>query len=100
MSNVTLSHALFEESVRVWSSYDFRVNPNHMTVLTSWYCYGSYFGLARVSTAWGFLREATTHAQLLGMHKEDTYKHDPLETSRKRVLYWLLFIEERCASKL
>ena len=40
-------------------------------------------------------REATTQAQLLGMHEEETYKHDPLDTSRKRVLYWLLFIAER-----
>ena len=33
--------------------------------------------------------------QLLGMHDEETYKHDPLDVSRKRVLYWLLFIAER-----
>ncbi|RYN15871.1 hypothetical protein AA0115_g12720, partial [Alternaria tenuissima] len=41
------------------------------------------------------LRDATTQAQLLGMHDEETYKHDPLDISRKRVLYWLLFIAER-----
>jgi hypothetical protein len=29
------------------------------------------------------------------MHDEETYKHDPLDISRKRVLYWLLFIAER-----
>lgn len=95
MSNMTLGHALLEESVRVRNGYDFRENPTHMTVLTSWFYSGSYFGLARENTAWGYLREATTQAQLLGMHDEETYKHDPLDISRKRVLYWLLFIAER-----
>jgi hypothetical protein len=95
MSNMTLGHALLEESVRVRNGYDFRENPTHMTVLTSWFYSGSYFGLARENTAWGYLREATTHAQLLGMHDEETYKHDPLDISRKRVLYWVLFIAER-----
>jgi hypothetical protein len=95
MSNMTLGHALLEESVRVRNGYDFKENPTHMTVLTSWFYSGSYFGLARENTAWGYLREATTQAQLLGMHDEETYKHDPLDISRKRVLYWLLFIAER-----
>lgn len=96
MSNLTLGHALLEESVRVRNGYDYRENPTHMTVLTSWFYCGCYFGLARENTAWGYLREATTQAQLLGMHDEETYKHDPLDISRKRVLYWLLFIAERC----
>jgi hypothetical protein len=95
MSNVTLGHALLEESVRVRNGYDFRENPTHMGVLTSWFYCGSYFGLARENTAWGYLREATTQAQLLGMHDEETYKHDPLDISRKRVLYWHLFMAER-----
>jgi hypothetical protein len=95
MSNMTLGHALLEESVRVRNGYDFKENPTHMTLLTSWFYSGSYFGLARENTAWGYLREATTQAQLLGMHDEETYKHDPLDISRKRVLYWLLFIAER-----
>jgi hypothetical protein len=99
MSNMTLGHALLEESVRVRNGYDFRENPTHMTALTSWFYCGCYFGLARENTAWGYLREATTHAQLLGMHDEETYKHDPLDISRKRVLYWLLFIAERWASE-
>lgn len=95
MSNMTLGHTLLEESVRVRNGYDYRENPTHMTVLTSWFYCGSYFGLARENTAWGYLREATTQAQLLGMHDEETYKHDPLDISRKRVLYWLLLMAER-----
>jgi hypothetical protein len=79
----------------VRNSLDYRENPTHMTVLTSWFYCGSYFGLPRENTAWGYLREATTNAQLLGMDDEETYKHDPLDISRKRVLYWLLFMAER-----
>jgi hypothetical protein len=95
MSNVQFGHILLEESVRVRRGYDYRENPTALTVLTSWLYCGCYFGLAKENTAWTYLREATTHAQLLGMHDEETYKHDPLDTSRKRVLYWLLFMAER-----
>jgi hypothetical protein len=68
MSNVGIGHVFLEESVRVRKSYDYRENPTHLTVLTSWFYCGSYFGLARENTAWAYLREATTQAQLLGMH--------------------------------
>jgi hypothetical protein len=95
MSNVQFGHILLEESVRVRRGYDYREGPTPYTVLTSYLYYGCYFGLAKENTAWTYLREATTQAQLLGMHEEETYKHDPLDTSRKRVLYWLLFIAER-----
>ena len=95
MSNIQFGYILLEESVRVRRNYDYRENPTPFTVLTSWLYYGCYFGLAKEKTAWMYLREATTQAQLLGMHDEETYKHDPLDTSRKRVLYWLLFMAER-----
>lgn len=95
MSNVQLGHILLEESVRVRRGYDYRENPTAQTVLTSYLYSGCYSGLAKENTAWTYLREATTQAQLLNMHDEETYKHDPLDTSRKRVLYWLLFMAER-----
>ncbi|KAJ8117998.1 hypothetical protein OPT61_g931 [Boeremia exigua] len=95
MSNAQFGHILLEESVRVRRGYDYRENPTPHTVLTSYFYCGCYFGLAKENTAWTYLREATTQAQLLGMHDEETYKHDPLDTSRKRVLYWLLFMTER-----
>lgn len=95
MSNMAIGHLLLEESVRVRQGYDHRENPSHLTVLASWFYSGCYFGLGRENTAWSYLRDATTQAQILGMHDEETYKHDPLDISRKRVLYWLLFIAER-----
>jgi hypothetical protein len=93
--DMSLCHALLEESVRARHGYEHRKNPTHVTVLTSWFYSGIYFGLAQEDTAWVHVLEAAMHARLLGMHEEATYKHDPLDTSRKRVLYWLLFISER-----
>ena len=95
MSNVSIGHLLLEESVRVRGAYDYRENPTHLTVLTSWFYHGSYFSISKENTAWAYLREATTQAQLLGMHDEETYKHDLMDVSRKRVLYWALFMAER-----
>jgi hypothetical protein len=95
MSGVGIGHVLLEESVRVRQGCDHRENLTYMSVLTSWFYSGCYFGLARENTAWMHLRDATTQAQLLGMHDEETYKQDPLDVSQKRALYWLLFIAER-----
>ncbi|KAF3031305.1 hypothetical protein E8E12_001287 [Didymella heteroderae] len=95
MSNIQFGHVLLEESVRVRRGYDYRENPTAFTVLTSWLYCGCYFGLTKDNTAWTYLREAITHAQLLGMHDEESYKHDLPDTSRKRVLYWQLFMAER-----
>lgn len=95
MSNVSIGHVLLEESARVRKGLNYLENPTHLSVLTSWFYYGCYFGLGRDNTAWSYLREATTQAQLLGMHDEESYKNDPLDISRRRVLYWLLFITER-----
>jgi hypothetical protein len=97
ISNTSLGIALLKESVRVRNGYDYREQPTDMTVLTSWFYSGSYFELAQENTAWVYLREAITYAQLLGMHDEATYKHEPLDSSGKRVLYWQLFIAERYA---
>lgn len=98
LSSIQFGHILVEESVRVRRGSDHRENPTPYTVLTSYLYYLCYFGLGKENTAWTYLREATTQAQLLGMHEEETYKHDPLDSSRKRVLYWLLFIAERYLS--
>jgi hypothetical protein len=72
MSNVGIGHVLLEESVRVRQGYNHRENPTHMSVLTSWFYSGCYFELVRENTAWTYLRDATTQAQLLGMHDEET----------------------------
>ncbi|KNG52794.1 transcription factor Pf2 [Stemphylium lycopersici] len=94
-SNVKIGHVLLEESIRVRKGYKHQDNPSNLTVLTSWFYSECCFGLAEKYTPWTYLREATTQAQLLGMHDEDNYKGDPLDASHMRILYWVLFIAER-----
>jgi hypothetical protein len=67
------------------------------SVITSFFLFGSHFCLDKQNTAWFHLREATTLAQLLGMHMESFYQTsgDIIENARKRRLYWLLFVTER-----
>lgn len=94
--NINFGHVLLEEAVRVRKSYNHMENPTRYSVITSFFFFSSYQCLDKHNTAWYYLREATTHAQLLGMHDEETYKTgDFIETSRRRRLYWLLFIQER-----
>ncbi|KAH6133512.1 hypothetical protein HBI68_253050 [Parastagonospora nodorum] len=94
-SNTTFIHALLEESVQARNHHNCQEYLIQTTVLASWFCSESYLGLGQEDTAWDYLQEALTQAQSMGMHDEQTYKHDPLDTSRKRVLYWVLFISER-----
>ncbi|KAF2141654.1 uncharacterized protein K452DRAFT_308737 [Aplosporella prunicola CBS 121167] len=94
--NLNFGIILLEESVRVRKGYNHMENPTRYTVITSFFYFSSYLCLDKHNTGWYYLREATTHAQLLGMHDEETYKTgDFIETSRRRRLFWLLFIQER-----
>lgn len=95
LSNVGVGHVLLEEAVQVRKGFDYLESPTHLSLLTSWLFYGCYFGLGKDNTAWSFLREAMTQAHLLGLHDEGAYKNDPLDVSRGRVIFWLLFVAER-----
>lgn len=94
ISNISLGVMLLEESVRMRRVYKYIENPSLLTVITSFFFFGSYVSLDRDNLAWFYLREATTYAQLLEMHDEETYKtRDPIGCSRRRRLYWVLFVE-------
>jgi hypothetical protein len=99
MSNVSRGQALLQESVRVQGNCDHRENPTYLVVLTSWFCCGSYLGLAKENTSWTYLRDATTQVQLLGMHDENAYKDNVLDVFQKRALFWVLFIAERYTTR-
>ena len=91
-----LGSLLMEEAVRVRKGYDYIENPSVNTCITSFFLFGSCFGLNRHNNGWCHLREATALAQILGMQEESTYAlGDIVETSRKRRLFWLLFVTER-----
>jgi len=87
---------LLDEALRVRKGYEYVESPTLATVITSFFLFGCYFGLDKHNTAWFYLREATTLAQILGMQDESNYRTgDLVECSRRRRLYWLLFVTER-----
>ncbi|KAF2095541.1 hypothetical protein NA57DRAFT_13197, partial [Rhizodiscina lignyota] len=95
-SNLQLAIMLLEEAIRVRRNYDFIENPTLLSVYTSFFIFECYFFLDKQNAAWVYLRQAMTLAHIMGMHDEETYKTgDMIETSRKRRLFWLLFITER-----
>jgi len=95
--SIELGQLLLQETLRVRKGYDYVETPTIWTVITSFFLFGSYFCLDKHNTAWFHLREATTLAQIMGMHDEAHYtlSGDVIEESRKRRLYWLLFVTER-----
>jgi len=95
-ANLVSGTLLMEETLRVRKSYDYLENSTLNSLVTSFFLFGCYFGLDLHNKAWFHLREATTLAHILGMQKEDTYSQfDAIEASRRRRLYWLLFVTER-----
>lgn len=95
-ANIVSGNLLMEETLRVRKSYDHLETPTLNSLVTSFFLFGCYFGLDLHNKAWFHLREATTLAHILGLQKEDTYlQFDAVESSRRRRLYWLLFVTER-----
>lgn len=96
VTNPKTGSLLMEEAIRLRKGCDYVENPTVDTVITSFFLFGCSFGLNKHNTAWFHLREATALAQILGMQDENTYMFDNvIETSRKRRLFWLLFVTER-----
>lgn len=96
LTNANLGMALLDEALRIRKCYDYFETPTVMSIITSFFLFGCFFGLNKHNTAWFHLREATASIQLLGMQDESAYLgRDVAETSIKRRLFWLLFITER-----
>lgn len=95
-NNTALGMVLLDEALRVRKAHDYIENPTITTIMTSFFLFACYFGLNKHNTAWSHLREATASAQILGMQEESYYLEGYVEhPSRKRRLFWLLFITER-----
>jgi len=87
---------LMEEAIRVRRGLDYLESPTLNSLCTSYFLFGSYYALEMHEKAWYYLREATTLAHMCGMTKEESYlQYDNIESSRRRRLYWLLFVTER-----
>ena len=95
-TNPRMGSALMEEAIRVRKGFDYIENPTVESVITSFLLFGCCFGLNKHNTASNHIREATGQAHNLGMQDEQTYVYgDLFENSRKRRLFWLLFVTER-----
>ena len=95
-ANIISAQLLLEEAVKVRKGYDYLESPTLNSLCTSYFLFGCYYGLDLHEKAWFHMREATTIAHMIGMTKEETYlQYDNVESSRRRRLYWLLFVTER-----
>lgn len=91
-----MGQALMDEATRVRKGLDYVENPTMKSVITSFFLFRCGFGLTRHNTSWNHLREATAQALNLSMQDAQTYLFgDAVENSRKRRLFWLLFVTER-----
>jgi len=94
--NLIASTVLLDEALRVRKGYEVLDNISLYTIATSYFIFACQDGIESHNRAWYYLREATTMTEMLGMHNEETYlQWDPVESSRRRRLYWLLFATER-----
>jgi len=95
-ANIMSGNMLIDETIRVRKGYDHLESPSLNTLCTSYLLFASYHSMELYDKAWYHLREATTLAVMLGMTNEDTYRnYDQCDGSRRRRLYWLLFMAER-----
>lgn len=95
-ANITSSHLLLEETIRVRKGYEYVESPTLNSLCTCFFIFGCYYALELHDKAWYHLREATTLATMIGLTSEDKYlQFDNIEASRRRRLYWLLFVTER-----
>ncbi|KAI1101238.1 fungal-specific transcription factor domain-containing protein [Jackrogersella minutella] len=95
-ANIASGMVLIEETIRVRKGYEYQETPTLNSLCTSYFLFCSHYALEMHDKAWFYLREATTLAHIVGMNKEETYlQYDNIEASRRRRLYWLLFVTER-----
>ncbi|KAI1003337.1 hypothetical protein K3495_g4870 [Podosphaera aphanis] len=95
-ANIVSGNLLMQETLRVRKNYDYLEAPTLNSLATSFFLFGCYFGLDLHNKAWFHLREATTLAHVNGLQREETYlQFDAIDASRRRSLYWLLFVTER-----
>ncbi|EPQ30683.1 uncharacterized protein PFL1_01584 [Pseudozyma flocculosa PF-1] len=87
---------LLQEAVRMRTSAFFGENPSLEATMTSFFIFGTLFGLGEENAAWFRLREAVTLGHLLRLHEPAAYESlDKAEQERRLRAYWLLAITER-----
>ncbi|GAB1314822.1 hypothetical protein MFIFM68171_05032 [Madurella fahalii] len=97
--NIVTSTLLMEETIRVRKGFDYVASPTINSLCTSYFLFAVHHGLEMHEKAWFHLREATTLAHMVRMNEEQAYmqydSNDSIDASRRRRLFWVLFITER-----
>lgn len=100
-ANMVSGTVLMEETLRVRKGFDHLESPNMQTLATNYFLFGCYVALDLHNKAWFHLREASTLAHIMMLHKEESYLNfDIIEGTRRRRFYWLVFIAERSVENL
>ena len=87
---------LLHEAVQLRSGALFGQDPSLEATMTSFFIFGTLFGLGEENAAWFRLREAVTLGYLLRLHEPSAYEQlDKDEQERRLRAYWLLAITER-----
>jgi len=98
-NNIVTGTLLMEETLRVRKGFDYVASPTLNSVCTSYFLFAVHHALEMHEKAWYHLREATTLVHMMSMNEEQAYLQcdngDGIDVSRRRRLYWLLFVTER-----
>lgn len=88
---------LIRETLRARQTFDYVEAPTLDSVHISFFLFACFFGLNIHNTAWFYLREAITFAQLIGLDNEESYTRISSRTERayRRRSFWVLFVTER-----
>lgn len=88
---------LIRETLRTRQTFDYIEAPTLDSVHISFFLFACFFGLNIHNTAWFYLREATTFAQLIGLDNEESYANlkSRHEVAYRRRTFWVLFVTER-----
>jgi len=88
--------SVLKETLHIRRSFDYAEEPTVWSIITSYFLFGSFNCLQDHRTAWFHLREATTLATVMGIHKQLT-SHEmgkAVVCSDQQRLYWVLSITE------
>lgn len=88
---------LIRETLRARQTFDYVETPTLDSVHISFFLFACFFGLNIHNTAWFYLREAITFAQLIGLDSEENYSRvaSRQDAAYRRRSFWVLFVTER-----
>ncbi|KAG8676228.1 hypothetical protein FPOAC2_02317 [Fusarium poae] len=93
-ATIAASAILLDECLRVRKGSDYWERPTHYALATNFFIFAIHYSQEAHSSAWYYLREATTMIQMSSLNNDDKYLQDA-DSIRRRRLFWLFFNAER-----